>query len=108
MPDEAEKRNLERLTQVKGAVFTVEEIKGIEKDYIICYNVMSKFKSLWETILNTDVMHQNQYRYYFNLLYVAITRARQHLCFVEEDMPPSLFEYLSDELLIFLSLMNRL
>lgn len=101
VPDEAEKRNLERLTQVKGAVFTVEEIKGIEKDYIICYNVMSKFKSLWETILNTDVMHQNQYRYYFNLLYVAITRARQHLCFVEEDMPPSLFEYLSDELLIF-------
>lgn len=99
--DEFEKKNLERLTQQKGAVFTVEEIKGIEKDYIICYNVMSKFKRAWETILTQDVMYQNQYRYYFNLLYVAITRARQHLCFIEEDMPPALFERLSDEWLVF-------
>lgn len=45
--------------------------------------------------------HQNQYRYYFNLLYVAITRARQHLCFIEEDMPKKLFDQLSDEWLVF-------
>ncbi|MFR4992969.1 MAG: UvrD-helicase domain-containing protein, partial [Turicibacter sp.] len=92
VPDEEEKKNFERLTQQKGAVFTVEEIKGIEKDYIICYNVMTKYKTAWETILNQDVMYQNQYRYYFNLLYVALTRARHHLCFIEEDMPPSLYE----------------
>ena len=82
-------------------MFTVEEIKGIEKDYIICYNVMSKFKRMWDIILTTDVMRQNQYRYYFNLLYVAITRARQHLCFIEEEMPTLLFEYLADEFMIF-------
>ena len=35
VPDEEEKKNFERLTQQKGAVFTVEEIKGIEKEYII-------------------------------------------------------------------------
>lgn len=99
--DEFEKRNLERLTRQKGAIFTVEEIKGIEKDYIICYNVMSKFKKMWEIILSENVVHQNQYRYYFNLLYVAITRARQHLCFIEEDMPDKLFEQLSDEWLVF-------
>ena len=44
------KKNFERLTQQKGAVFTVEEIKGIEKEYIICYNVMTKYKTAWETI----------------------------------------------------------
>lgn len=101
VPDEEEKKNFERLTQQKGAVFTVEEIKGIEKEYIICYNVMTKYKTAWETILNQDVMYQNQYRYYFNLLYVALTRARHHLCFIEEDMPPSLYEQFESEFLSF-------
>lgn len=101
VPDEEEKKNFERLTQQKGAVFTVEEIKGIEKDYIICYNVMTKYKTAWETILNQDMMYQNQYRYYFNLLYVALTRARHHLCFIEEDMPPSLYEQFESEFLSF-------
>lgn len=101
VPDEEEKKNFERLTKLKGAVFTVEEIKGIEKDYIICYNVMSKYHSVWETILNQDVMFQNQYRYYFNLLYVALTRARHHLCFIEENMPPSLYERLESDFLYF-------
>lgn len=101
VPDEEEKKNFERLTQQKGAVFTVEEIKGIEKEYIICYNVMTKYKTAWETILNQDMMYQNQYRYYFNLLYVALTRARHHLCFIEEDMPPSLYEQFESEFLSF-------
>ncbi len=101
VPDEEEKKNFERLTRQKGAVFTVEEIKGIEKDYIICYNVMTKYKKSWETILTQDVIYQNQYRYYFNLLYVALTRARHHLCFIEEDMPPSLYERLESEFLYF-------
>ena len=101
VPDEEEKKNFERLTQQKGAVFTVEEIKGIEKEYIICYNVMTKYKTAWETIINQDVMYQNQYRYYFNLLYVALTRARHHLCFIEEDMPPSLYEQFESEFLSF-------
>ena len=101
VPDEEEKKNFERLTRQKGAVFTVEEIKGIEKDYIICYNVMTKYKTSWETILTKDVIYQNQYRYYFNLLYVALTRARHHLCFIEEDMPPSLYERLESEFLYF-------
>ena len=101
VPDEEEKKNFERLTPLKGAVFTVEEIKGIEKDYIICYNVMSKYHLIWETILNEEVMFQNQYRYYFNLLYVALTRARHHLCFVEEKMPLSLYDRLESEFLYF-------
>ena len=101
VPDEEEKKNFERLTQQKGAVFTVEEIKGIEKEYIICYNVMTKYKTAWETIINQDVMYQNQYRYYFNLLYVALTRARHHLCFIEEDMPSSLYEQFESEFLSF-------
>lgn len=101
VPDEAQKRNFEQLTQLRGAIFTVEEIKGIEKDYIICYNVMSHYEKAWETILTTDVMYQNQYRYYFNLLYVALTRARHHLCFIEEQMPSLLYEHFRPHFLSF-------
>jgi len=100
VPDQQEKKALEQLVTLKGAIFTVEEIKGIEQDYIICYNVMSKYRLIWETILNQDVLGQQQYRYYFNMLYVAITRARQQLCFVEEDMSPSLFLQLEDHFLV--------
>ena len=100
VPDEHEKKELERLTKVKGAIFTVEEIKGIEKEYIICYNVMSKYKEIWETIILEDVIGQQKYRYYFNLLYVALTRARHQLCFVEEDMSSNLFEALESHFLV--------
>jgi len=100
VPDVQEKMNFERLTQTKGTVFTVEEIKGIEKDYIICYNVISKYRSTWEWILTKDVMHQQQYRYYFNLLYVALTRARHQLCFIEEEMPETLFAELEEHFLV--------
>lgn len=62
---------------------------------------MSKYHLIWETILNEEVMFQNQYRYYFNLLYVALTRARHHLCFIEEKMPPSLYDRLESEFLYF-------
>lgn len=101
VPNEAEKRNFQQLTQLKGAIFTVEEIKGIEKDYIICYNVMSYYHKEWERILTTDVKYQNQYRYYFNLLYVALTRARHHLCFIEEKVPSLLYEYFRPHFLMF-------
>ena len=100
VPDEQEKLALEHLTQTRGAVFTVEEIKGIEKDYIICYNIISKHRSVWELILIKDVRYQQKYRYYFNLLYVALTRARHQLCFIEEEMPEVLFSLLEDHFLV--------
>ena len=100
VPDEIHMEQLKHFTNTEGAVFTVEEIKGIEKDYIIGYNVMSKYMDIWETILHEDVAHDSKYRYYFNLLYVAVTRARQQLCLIEEAMPPSLMNKLADHFVV--------
>lgn len=100
VPDEQEKRELERMSDLRGAVFTVEEIKGIEKDYIICYNMASKFKAVWNDMLSGKEEAIASGRYYFNLLYVAMTRARHQLVFLETDMPEALFELLKEHLLL--------
>jgi len=100
VPDNHEKQELERMTSIRGAIFTVEEIKGIEKDYIISYNMASRYRAVWEELLTNPVTAPNSYRYYFNLLYVAMTRARHQLVFVETDMPTSLFEALKEHFLM--------
>lgn len=98
VPDKNEKDKLEKYIDRKNVVFTVNEIKGIEKRYIICYNIISKYKEMWDEIFNVSYSNQFKQRYYFNLLYVAITRARDYLCFYEENMNNSLLEYLRDNI----------
>lgn len=94
VPDEIEKNKLEEKLGIKNTVFTVGEIKGIEKDYIICVNIISKYNNIWNEILNyKKPSKDNSYRFYFNLLYVAITRARNNLCFIEDIDNLNLFKY---------------
>lgn len=66
-------------------IYTVAEIKGLEFDYIFCYNLIGKNKEYWMDIFNNKVKHIGKYRYYFNILYVAGTRARETLCFCEDS-----------------------
>lgn len=73
--------------ELKARVFTVSEIKGIERKYIITYNIISEYKEQWKIITNGQKLNMEMYRYYFNLLYVAITRARDMLGMVEDDIP---------------------
>jgi hypothetical protein len=69
-------------------IYTVQEIKGQEFDKIIAYNIMSEYHEFWTTIANQLVKKGTdealQYRFYFNTLYVAITRGRTNL-YVYED-----------------------
>ncbi|MCD6321716.1 MAG: AAA family ATPase, partial [Clostridiales bacterium] len=65
-------------------IYTVAEIKGLEFDYIFCYNLIGRNKEYWQDIFNNKVKHIGKYRYYFNILYVAGTRARETLCFCED------------------------
>lgn len=82
--------------KAKGRIFTVYEIKGLEYDNIYCYNIISKHKENWVKIFNEDVKHNTKMRYYFNLLYVAISRAKEFVCLYEDnvDMIPS--DFISD------------
>lgn len=94
--DEFEKEKLKYELNIKNNVFTVSEIKGIEVPYVVCYNIISKYNDKWNDILKeVDFDKHHLYRYYFNLFYVAITRARKNLCFYEEK-DCKLYDYLFD------------
>lgn len=75
-------------------ILTVSEIKGLERDTVILYNILSDNYDKWETLeritVNRKTADENSvYRYYFNLLYVAISRARHNVYVLEEkDVPP--------------------
>lgn len=95
--DEDEKIKLKYEYGINDSVFTLSEIKGIEKNYIICLNIISKNKSKWENIFK-GISYENHsfYRYYFNMLYVAITRARDYICFYEDDSNLQLYEEIKE------------
>lgn len=87
VPNEEEKqRIINNFSEVEGRVFVVHEIKGLEYENIICYNILSCYSEIWKSIFNCNCKHNDKMRYYFNLLYVAISRAKERLSIYEEDM----------------------
>lgn len=75
----------------KEQIQTVSEFKGKESGLVILYNVLSLYKEQWNHIYNglqtKNIKVNSIYRYYYNLFYVAITRAKRHLLIVEDDLP---------------------
>ncbi|TCI51398.1 hypothetical protein EVJ30_11060 [Exiguobacterium sp. SH5S13] len=93
---------LVQFPDLESRVLTVSEAKGIENKHVITYNVFSSYVEEWRNIflkkdhklkLNTEL-----YRYYFNIVYVAITRARDVLGMVEENLSPDLERWLSEHM----------
>ncbi len=98
VPDELEKQRVESLLSgVKAKhryVFTAAEIKGVEYDFVLCFNMIGRNHDALERILSEGKRRSTGNRYYFNLIYVAMTRARQYLGFVDLDAVPALEEAL--------------
>lgn len=93
VPNENEKCVFLEETKGRG-IYTVSEYKGLENQYIIGYNILSEFKNQWHKIFNSDsIINDNEFRYYFNLVYVFITRARDNICFIEENLNEEFIEY---------------
>jgi superfamily I DNA/RNA helicase len=80
-------------------IYTVQEIKGQEFDKVISYNMVSFYQEYWEAISNNLVKRGTdealQYRFYFNTLYVALTRGRTNLYLYEEKQNLSIIDQLS-------------
>ncbi len=81
-------------------ILTVSEIKGLERDTVIVYNVLSDNYEKWETLeritVNRKTADENSvYRYYFNLLYVALSRAKKNIFVYEEQEVAMLKEFFS-------------
>ena len=85
----------------KTEILTVAEIKGLERNTVILADVLTdnadKWRYLHDMTLNRKTADENSvFRYYFNLFYVGISRARQYLVVAETDYP-KFFDKLFDE-----------
>lgn len=96
-------RKKEKLRKILGKteILTVAEAKGLERNTVILADVLSdsadKWRYLHKMSLNRKTADENSvFRYYFNLFYVGISRARQYL-FVAENDYPEMFEALFKE-----------
>lgn len=94
VPDRYTKDKL-RAALPRQEILTVSEIKGLERDTVVLYHLLGRYDDQWKTLqrrtLNRKTADENSvYRYYFNLFYVGVSRAKRHL-FVVEKQPPTLF-----------------
>ena len=94
--NEQEKKRLLSDGYGRHNVYTVQEFKGAEDDYIIAYRLLSSAKESWEELLNGQGRGQLRLRYQANLLYVAITRAKERLCFYEDEPPAGVLAELAN------------
>lgn len=85
--DEQERQKLRAAGYPRHNIHTVQEFKGAEDDYIIAFNLLSACRQAWEELLAGRGRGQLRLRYCANLLYVALTRAKERLCFYEEQPP---------------------
>jgi len=71
--------------KIVANIYTINEIKGLEWSYIFCYNLIGENLQYWKDIFKSGIKHNGKYRYFFNILYVASTRAKDKLCFCEDE-----------------------
>ena len=77
-------------------VLTVSEIKGLERTNVIVYDILSSNIDKWNTLKRNKANHKladenSVFRYYYNLFYVSLSRAKQNL-FVCESLVVDQFE----------------
>ncbi|MCA1053646.1 UvrD-helicase domain-containing protein [Rossellomorea aquimaris] len=97
----AKKELKKKYPKLASSILTVSEIKGIEKKYIITYNILSDYKQQWDEIFEkvkgNKKLNSEMYRFYFNILYVGITRARDVLGMIEDNISDSVINWLMDK-----------
>jgi len=74
----------------KQEILTVSEIKGLERECIILLDLLSanapKWRALERAKVNKKISDENNiYRYYFNLFYVGLSRAKTALYVLESE-----------------------
>ncbi|MDX8335030.1 UvrD-helicase domain-containing protein [Candidatus Cetobacterium colombiensis] len=86
VPDNKIKSELLDQLKNKHRVFTIQEIKGLEYNNVICYNLSSTYYNQWTKIFLKSAKHDQKYRKYFNIFYVGITRAQEKLIIMESNI----------------------
>ena len=98
--DTKERKQALRAMFPRQEILTISEIKGLERNFVILLDVLSDNSQKWDylqrTIIKKKKAEENSvYRYYFNLFYVGLTRAKQNL-FVVEGKNINLFKNFFD------------
>lgn len=63
-------------------IYTINDIKGMEYKYVLCYNLVADYEKEWRGII--EQKGEEVYRYYFNVLYVAVTRSTDYLYLMDD------------------------
>ncbi len=87
--DETEKQKLREICK-KQEILTISEIKGLERETVVLVNVLSSNQDKWNSLKQININHKTAdensvYRYYFNLFYVGLSRAKHNIFVVEEN-----------------------
>ena len=83
---ESESREEKYKKKKHDIISTVSDIKGMEYKYIVCYNLTGKFSDKWNEICEYGIAKKNtKYRYYFNLFYVGLSRAKHNIFVFEKE-----------------------
>lgn len=98
--DNRTRDEIARKYNIEEKVFTVQEAKGLEFDFVVCFNLVSPYEDIWEEIFKGKARHNSRFRYYFNLFYVGITRAKKSLVLLENRIDTKLFKEIGDYICI--------
>ena len=84
-----EKTELKKIIK-QQEVLTVSEIKGLERNNIVSFNILTTNTDKWRNLKAHKVNHKQAdensiYRYYYNLFYVAVSRAKQNIVVYENN-----------------------
>lgn len=70
-------------------ILTVSEIKGLERGTVVLVNLLSDNIQKWRLLEQNNINHKladenSVYRYYYNLFYVGVSRAKQNIFVIEK------------------------
>ena len=87
--NQQEKKELSNIVKSQE-ILTVSEIKGLERNNIVAYNLLSTNSDKWKALQRNKINHKladenSVYRYYYNLFYVGLSRAKQNLFVFENE-----------------------
>lgn len=87
--DFKQKQELRKIFK-KQEILTISEIKGLERETVLLYNILSDNKDKWRALENFNINHKQAdensvYRYYFNLFYVGLSRAKHNIFVYETE-----------------------
>lgn len=71
-------------------ILTVSEVKGLERNTVIAFNLLSDNSDKWKQLEFKKINHKQAdensvFRYYYNLFYVGLSRAKQNIFVVERN-----------------------